>query len=67
LANAMANDFAGMLSKLYPEAGQSTHLFGYTISTLNDFFMLFVVFAGVAAVILFILSRFLLKKMHGLR
>ena len=67
LANAMANDFAGMLSKLYPEAGQSTYLFGYEISTLNDFFMLFVVFSGVAAIILFILSRFLLKKMHGLR
>jgi proton-dependent oligopeptide transporter, POT family len=67
LANAMANDFAGMLSKLYPEAGQTTHLFGYTISTLNDFFMLFVVFSGIAAIILFILSRFLLKMMHGLR
>lgn len=67
LANAMANDFAGMLSKLYPEAGKSTYLFGYEISTLNDFFMLFVIFSGVAAVILFLLSRFMLRMMHGLR
>jgi proton-dependent oligopeptide transporter, POT family len=67
LANAMANDFAGMLSKLYPEGGKATHIFGYEITTLNDFFMLFVIFSGVAAVILFLLSRFMLKKMHGLR
>ncbi|HEY1114753.1 MAG TPA: peptide MFS transporter [Chitinophagaceae bacterium] len=67
LANAMANDFAGMLSKLYPEAGQSTYLFGYEIATLNDFFMLFVIFSGVAAIILFLLSRFMLRMMHGLR
>lgn len=67
LANAMANDFAGMLSKLYPEGGESRYLFGYEISTLNDFFMLFVIFSGVAALILFLLSKFMLKKMHGLR
>jgi len=67
LANAMANDFAGMLSKLYPEGGKATHLFGYEIVTLNDFFMIFVIFSGVAAVILFILSRVMIKMMHGLR
>jgi proton-dependent oligopeptide transporter, POT family len=67
LANAMANDFAGMLSKLYPEGGKATHLFGYEITTLNDFFMIFVIFSGVAAIILFILSRFMLRMMHGLR
>jgi len=67
LANAMANDFAGMLSKLYPEAGKSTNFFGFTITTLNDFFMIFVVLAGAAAILLFLLSRKMLKMMHGLR
>jgi POT family proton-dependent oligopeptide transporter len=67
LANAMANDFAGMLSKLYPEAGKATSLFGYQIANLNDFFMVFVVFSGVAALVLFLLSRVMLKMMHGLR
>lgn len=67
LANAMANDFAGMLSKLYPEGGQTKLLFGYEITTLNDFFMIFVIFSGVAAIVLFLLSRFMLKMMHGLR
>lgn len=40
---------------------------GYTISTLYDFFMLFVFMAGAASVILFFLSKRLLKMMHGLR
>ncbi|WP_276132042.1 peptide MFS transporter [Polluticoccus soli] len=67
LANAMANDFAGMLSKLYPEGGQATSFFGFKIETLNDFFMIFVVLSGAAAVILFLLSKKMLKMMHGLR
>ena len=67
LANAMANDFAGMLSKLYPEDGKATSLFGFQIETLNDFFMIFVVFSGAAALILFLLSKKMLKMMHGLR
>jgi POT family proton-dependent oligopeptide transporter len=67
LANAMANDFAGMLSKLYPEDGKATSFFGYEIATLNDFFMIFVVLSGAAAVILFLLSKKMLKMMHGLR
>jgi POT family proton-dependent oligopeptide transporter len=40
---------------------------GTKISTLYDFFMLFVVMSGVSAVILFILSRKLLSMMHGVR
>lgn len=67
LANAMANDFAGMLSQLYPEGGKATSIFGYQVETLNDFFMIFVVFSGVAALILFLLSKKMLKMMHGLR
>ena len=67
LANAMANDFAGMLSKLYPEAGHPTNFFGHQIVTLNDFFMIFVILSGFAALVLFLLSKVLLKMMHGIR
>ncbi len=67
LANAMANDFAGMLSKLYPEAGHPTSFFGHPVTNLYDFFMIFVLLSGVAALVLFLLSRKMLKMMHGLR
>ncbi len=67
LANAMANDFAGMLSKLYPEAGHPTSFFGHPITNLYDFFMIFVLLSGVAAIVLFLLSKKMLKMMHGLR
>lgn len=40
---------------------------GYTINSLYSFFMLFVVMAGIASGILFILSKVLLKMMHGVR
>jgi POT family proton-dependent oligopeptide transporter len=137
MSNAMANDFAGMLSKLYPEkmvsveqvlsleteykltlvdkskkdnktieniekvndvesiaissikfdkikdekikqtiyeslAGKAQakekSLFGIIkVDSLYSFFMVFVVMAGVAAVILFLLSSRLLKMMNGIR
>jgi len=67
LANAMANDFAGMLSKLYPEGGKATSFFGHPIVTLNDFFMIFVLLSGAAAILLLVLSRLMLKMMRGIR
>lgn len=67
LANAMANDFAGMLSKLFPEGGTATSFFGFQIDSLYAFFMIFVVLAGAASVVLFLISRWMLKMMHGLR
>lgn len=67
LSNATANKFAGMLSGLYPEAGQTKVILGYHINTLYDFFMLFVVMSGVAAIILFGLSKWLQKLMNGVR
>ena len=56
-ANAFANYLAGALSTLYPDAGVTKHILGYSISNNYDFFMLFVVMAGTAALILFFLSR----------
>lgn len=40
---------------------------GYQISNLYDFFMLFVFMAGAASIILFFLSKRLLKMMHGIK
>ncbi len=40
---------------------------GFKIATLYDFFLLFVVMAGVSSVILFFLSSKLLSMMHGVR
>ena len=71
LANAAANKFAGTLSALIPGSGQdgqgaaTTSFLGYEITNLFDFFLVFIVMCGIAAVILFVLSRWLEKKMHG--
>ena len=67
LSNAIANKFAGTLSGLYPENGTNKSFVGYQITTLFDFFMLFVVMSGVAAIILFGLSKWLEKLMGGVK
>jgi POT family proton-dependent oligopeptide transporter len=40
---------------------------GMKINNLYDFFMLFVYMSGAAALILFILSKKLVKMMHGVK
>jgi len=67
MSNAAANKFAGMLSGLYPEVGKTKAILGYHITTLYDFFMLFVIMSGVAAIILFGLSKWLQKLMNGVK
>lgn len=67
LSMATANKFAGMLSGLYPEAGKPKIFIGYHITTMFDFFMLFVFISGAASIILFSLSKWLQKLMHGVR
>lgn len=65
LSNAAANKLAGSLSALYPEPGKPAPLFmGHAINNLHDFFMLFVGMAGVASLILFLLSGVLKRMMH---
>ncbi|MBL7763579.1 MAG: peptide MFS transporter [Chitinophagaceae bacterium] len=63
-ANAFGNKIAGSLSALYPEKGSTTSFLGYHMSNLYDFFMLFVFMCGIAALILFILTRKLQKMMN---
>ena len=67
MSMATANKFAGILSGLYPEAGKPKYILGFQIATLYDFFMLFVIIAGVAAIILFGLSKWLQKLMNGVK
>lgn len=77
LANAAANKLAGTLSALIPP-GAGEHaatsgpivypsIFGFDITNLYQFFMVFIIMSGVAAVILFMLSGVLRKMMHGIR
>jgi len=67
LANAAGNKLAGVLSALYPEDGKTTVFLGYKMSTLYDFFMLFFFMGGIAALILFLLSKKLRQLMHGIK
>lgn len=72
LANALANKFAGTLSSLLPPSAgvdstaPAKSLFGYEIATLYDFFFVFIIIAGIASIILFVLSKKLQKMMHGI-
>jgi len=71
LANAAANKFAGTLSALIPGTGEEgsgakvTSFLGFQIENLFDFFLVFIVMCGIAAAVLFAMSRWLEKKMHG--
>jgi POT family proton-dependent oligopeptide transporter len=69
LANAAANKFAGTLSALIPPTVDPNStapvsypsFLGFKITNLYEFFMLFIVMTGVAAGILFVLSKKLQK------
>jgi POT family proton-dependent oligopeptide transporter len=64
LSNAAANKLAGTLAGFYPQAGlPAPDFLGYVVRDLHDFFMLFVLMAGGAALILFALSSKLRKMM----
>jgi len=59
---------AGIITELTSKQVENVKKFmGFSIANLYDFFMLFVVMAGVASVILFILSKKLMSMMHGVR
>ncbi|HJU45221.1 MAG TPA: peptide MFS transporter, partial [Chitinophagaceae bacterium] len=65
LSTAAANNFAGVLSSLYPSDGKATVFLGYHMNNLYDFFILFVIMSAVAALMLFFLTKKLQKMMHG--
>ena len=59
---SLVNKLAGVLSALYPD-GKTTYVMGFAITNLNEYFMMFVVMAGTASIILFILASKLKKMM----
>jgi len=63
-ANAFGNKLAGVLSSLYPNEGKVTTFLGYHMHNLHEFFMLFVFMAGIAAIVLFLLTKKLQKMME---
>ncbi|MBU6122034.1 peptide MFS transporter [Hymenobacter siberiensis] len=68
LANAAANYLAGYMSSLYPDpksTAPAPQILGYHITSLYDFFMVFVVSAAAAAIILFLISGKLAKMMDA--
>ena len=67
LGNAGGNKMAGVLSALYPEGGKTTSFLGYQMTSLYDFFMLFVFMGGIAGIILLLFSKKLQKMMHGIQ
>ena len=74
LANAAANKFAGTLSALIPPSGTDATtavayptFMGVEINNLYTFFCVFIALSGSAAIILFVLSRWLEKRMHGIK
>lgn len=70
LAIATGNKLAGTMSALYPDpnaTGPKPVFLGITVDNLHTYFMIFVGFAGVAAIILFLLSFKLKKMMHGVK
>lgn len=71
LANAAANKLAGSLSALIPpapgEVGPEGYpsILGFEITNLFQFFNIFLIMSGGAAILLFVLYRRLIKLMHG--
>lgn len=66
MSNATSNILAGKLATLLPVPGQPAKSFlGFEIATLDQFFMLFAVMSGVAAVVLFAICPLLKKMMKG--
>ncbi|MFM1912239.1 MAG: hypothetical protein RIR51_77, partial [Bacteroidota bacterium] len=73
LANAAGYALAGTLGALLPPVKVSSgmtlpNFLGFDIHNLYEFFMLFVILCGTAAILMFILSEKVLKKMmHGVK
>lgn len=64
MSTAISNMLAGQLATLYPD-GSSKSLFGIIeIASLHDFFMMFVVLSGVAAIALACISPLLNRMMR---
>ncbi len=64
MSNAASNVLAGNLAALMPDgSGEPKSFMGFEVATLNDFFTLFAIMAGMASIILFLLCPTLKKMM----
>lgn len=67
MSNAASNILAGELATLLPSGnGEVKSFMGFEIATLDQFFMLFAIMSGVAAILLFCLCPLLKKMMKGI-
>lgn len=65
MSSAASNVLAGSFASLLPETGQAPKsLLGFEVTTLSEFFLIFAVMSGVAAIILFALCPMLKKMMN---
>lgn len=70
MAIATGNKLAGTMSSLYPDPTSNKPrpvFLGITVDNLHTYFMIFVFFAGAAAIVLFLLSFKLRKMMQGIK
>lgn len=68
MSNAAANIFSGKLATLLPGSdGEAQSFLGFQITNLTEFFTVFAVMAGVAAIALFALCPTLKKMMKGIQ
>ena len=67
MSNAASNVFAGQLATLLPAEGKApSRLLGFMeVTTLSDFFLIFAVMAGIAAVILLLLCPTIRRMSKG--
>ena len=67
MSNAASNVFAGQLATLLPAEGKTpSRLLGFMeVTTLSDFFLIFAVMAGIAAVILLLLCPTIRRMSKG--
>ncbi|RYF97252.1 MAG: hypothetical protein EOO02_21005 [Chitinophagaceae bacterium] len=66
ISNAAANKFGGKLGALLPSEG-STSFLGFKVENLYDFFMVFVVMSAIAAVVLWMISYWMEKRMGDVK
>jgi len=67
MSNAIANILAGVFATFYPEPGKPAKSFlGFTVDSISDFFLIFVVMSGAACIILFCLCPTIKKMMKGI-
>ena len=66
ISNAGGSKLAGTLGALYPGEGP-TRIIGFAITNLYDFFLVFVVISGIAALLLFVLTFWMEKKMSDVK